>query len=66
MNGFLKCIKFPSETKDCLRNMKCPADMKLLPNEVKFALMCVSTLHSEATSYRIGDVSLAAGKFHGK
>ena len=66
MNGILKFIKFPSEMKYCLRNMKCPADTKLLRNEVKFALMCVSTLHSEATSYRISDISLAAGKFHGK
>ena len=29
MNGILKFIKFPSEMKYCLRNMKCPADMKL-------------------------------------
>ena len=39
-------------------------EVLLTQNEVKFALLCGSTLHSEAASYRPSDISLAAGKFH--
>ena len=31
-----------------LRNMKCPSDMKLLRNEVKFAIMCEAHFIREA------------------
>ena len=51
--------------KYCLRKMKLLRNEVSFGYEVKFAPMCASTLHSEATSYRISDTSLACkGKFH--
>ena len=50
--------------KDCLRNMKCPSDMKLLRNEVKFARIRKAYFIATAASYAIRCISLAEGKFH--
>ena len=53
------------EMKYCFRNMKLLRNEVSFGYEVKFATMCVSTLHSEATSYHASDISLAQqGKFH--
>ena len=51
--------------KYCLRNMKLLRNEVSFGYEVKFAFMCASTLHSEATSYTVRCTSLARkGKFH--
>ena len=48
--------------KYCLRNMKLLRNEESFGYEVKFALICDSIFHSEATSYTVRCTSLAVRK----
>ena len=61
----LESLRIRATMKYCLRNMKCPSDMKLLRNEVKFAHHVRQHTSLRSNFISRSDTSLARkGKFH--